>query len=114
MSTATLDAKHDAVAGFVAATLQAMDEIAANPAIGLDAAIAAVPDLARTGRRRRRSSTRRSTSGRRRARPTPPARLARSTATGWQASIDYMTTLGLVPKPVTVDQLVTEEFLPTH
>jgi len=25
-----------------------------------------------------------------------------------------MTKLGLVPTPVTVDQLVTEEFLPTH
>ena len=44
-STATLDAKHDAVAAFVAATLQAMEEIKANPSVGLDAAIKAVPEL---------------------------------------------------------------------
>ena len=44
-STATHRAKHDAVAGFVRATLKAMNEIAANPAIGVDAAIKAVPDL---------------------------------------------------------------------
>jgi hypothetical protein len=31
---------------------------------------------------------------------------------GWQASIDYMTKLGLVPKPVTVDDLVRTDFLP--
>jgi hypothetical protein len=33
---------------------------------------------------------------------------------GWQASIDYMTTLGLVPTPVTVDQVVSEEFIPAQ
>ena len=38
--------KHDAVAAFVAATLQAMVEIKANPTVGLDAAIKAVPELA--------------------------------------------------------------------
>ena len=30
---------------------------------------------------------------------------------GWQDSIDFMTELGLVPNPVTVDDLVSEEFL---
>ena len=43
---ATLDAKHDAIAAFVAATLQAMEEIKADPTVGLDAAIKAVPELA--------------------------------------------------------------------
>ena len=42
----TLDAKHDAVAAFVAATLRAMEEIKADPKVGLDAAITAVPELA--------------------------------------------------------------------
>ena len=36
--TKTLDEQHDAVAAFVAATLQAMVEIKANPTVGLDAA----------------------------------------------------------------------------
>ena len=46
VGNATLDAKSDALAGFIAATLRAMEEIAANPEVGLDAAITAVPDLA--------------------------------------------------------------------
>src|SRR6185436_18136610 len=46
VSDATIAAKHDAVAGFVRATLKAMNEIAADPAKGLDAAIKAVPELA--------------------------------------------------------------------
>ena len=45
-STKTIDAKHDAIAGFVAATLHAMAEIKADPTVGLDAAITAVPELA--------------------------------------------------------------------
>ena len=31
---------------------------------------------------------------------------------GWAASIAYLTELGLVPKPVKVDDLVTDDFLP--
>ena len=31
---------------------------------------------------------------------------------GWQQSLDFMTTLGLVPNAVTVDQLVDESLLP--
>jgi NitT/TauT family transport system substrate-binding protein len=44
--TGTLETKYEAIAAFVAATLRAMDEIAANPMLGLDAAIVAVPELA--------------------------------------------------------------------
>jgi hypothetical protein len=32
---------------------------------------------------------------------------------GWQQSLDFMTTLDLVPNPVTVDQLVNETLLPS-
>ena len=56
--TATLDTKGDAIAAFVAATLRAMDEIKADPSVGLEAAIVAVPELEATprhaGRRPRR------------------------------------------------------------
>jgi NitT/TauT family transport system substrate-binding protein len=108
-STATLGSKGDAVAAFVAATLRAMTEIAADPKVGLDASIAAVPDLASS-------------------RDTQTAILSATIATwspasgggafgtidhaGWQASIDYMKTLGLVPNAVTVDQLVRDDFMP--
>jgi NitT/TauT family transport system substrate-binding protein len=107
--TKTLAAKRGAVSGFVAATLKAMREIAANPAVGLDASIAAVPEL---GQDR-------------------PSQLAILNATidawkgsgsaadfgaidraGWTKSLSFMTGLGLVPNPVTVDQLVDDTLLP--
>ncbi|MEA2674822.1 MAG: putative riboflavin transport system substrate-binding protein [Chloroflexota bacterium] len=110
-SKATLGSKRDAVAAFVAATLRAMTEIAADPKVGLDASVAAVPDLASS-------------------RDTQSAILAATIATwspasgggafgtidhaGWQASITYMQTLGLVPNPVTVDQLVRDDLLPSQ
>ena len=108
-STATLGTKRDAVVAFVAATLRAMTEIAANPTVGLDASIAAVPDLGK-------------------ARATQAAILDATIASwspasgggpfgtidsaGWQASLDYLTQLGLVPTPVTLDQLVRVDLLP--
>lgn len=41
-----LDTKLDALQAFTAATLRAMEEISADPQVGLDAAFAQVPDLA--------------------------------------------------------------------
>jgi len=108
--TSTLETKHDAVAAFVAATLRAMAEIKADPTVGLDAAIVAVPELAT-------------------ARETQAAILAATIATwagpaqdarglgaidrdGWTASITYLDSLGLVKDPVTTDDLVREDLLP--
>ena len=109
-ATKTLDAKHDAIAAFVAATLQAMAEIKTDPKVGLDAAIAAVPELAT-------------------ARDAQAAVLAATIATwsgpvqdglglgaidrdGWATSITYLGTLGLVKNPVKADDLVREDLLP--
>jgi NitT/TauT family transport system substrate-binding protein len=103
-SIATIDAKRAAVRGFIEATLAAMTQIAADPAKGLEAAITAVPELATQ-------------------RDTQKAILAATIAawsrpggsatdygsidrTGWEASIAYLTRLGLVPNPVKVDDLV--------
>jgi putative riboflavin transport system substrate-binding protein len=108
--TKTLTAKRAAVAGFVAATLKAMREIDANPDAGLDAAIAAVPELGKD-------------------RPTQKAILTATidawkgggSASGfgsidraaWTKSVDFMTGLGgLVPNPVATDQLVDDTVLP--
>jgi putative riboflavin transport system substrate-binding protein len=115
VSTATASSKHDAVAGFVRATLKAMGDIVANPQVGLDAAVKAVPDLGQD------TATQKAILDATIATWLPASKSASPVATplgaidrdGWQASIDYMTTLGLVPTPVTVDQLVSEEFLPT-
>jgi NitT/TauT family transport system substrate-binding protein len=104
--------KKAALRAFVAATLRAMKEIAADPAKGLDAAVAVVPEL-----------------GKDRA-----TQLAVLTATidawqspytdangwgaidegAWAESIAFMSGLpdSPVAKPVTVDQLVNRELLP--
>ena len=67
----------------------------------------------RTSRRTPRSSARSWT------RPSPPGRTrapARALGSidrdGWQQSLDFMKGMGLVPNPVTVDQLVNESLLP--
>ncbi len=112
VGTATLAAKRDAVAGFVRATLKAMNEIATTPSVGVDAAIQAVPELAKN-------------------RPLQEAILAATIAdwrpTGgpadapisgavdtaaWEKTLAFMTTLKLVPKPVTVPELVDTTFAP--
>jgi NitT/TauT family transport system substrate-binding protein len=105
----TIDTKASAIAAFIAATLRAMTEIAATPSIGLDATIAAVPELGAN-------------------RATQAAILDATIATwspvegggdfgaidtvGWEASIAFMTDLGLVPNPVSVDGLVRTDLLP--
>ena len=102
--------KGDAIRAFVAQTLRAMTDIQADPQRGLDATYAVVPELA--------------------AKPEVQAAILDATIdtwTGprqeadglgaisledWGASIDYLTTLGLVPSPVVPDDLVTLEYLP--
>ena len=106
VGTATLGAKGDAVISFVGATLRAMTEIAAQPSLGLEAAIKAVPELGK-------DEATRTTQG---------AILAATIATwsppdgggtfgtvdeeGWTDSVAYLTKLGLVPNPVTVSDLI--------
>ena len=107
--TATLAAKGDALKAFTAATLRAMDEIAADPQKGLDATFAAVPDLAQDPALQRQildatvATWKNTRTG---------AAYGAIDLAGWQQSLDFMTTLGLVPNPVTVDQLVDTSLLP--
>ena len=108
--TKTLDAKHDAIAGFVAATLRAMNEIKANPAVGLDAAIKAVPELAsdRQGQAAVLAATIDSWTG--------TAQQAHGLGAidqpGWTTSITFMDKLKLLAKPVTTEDLVRTDLLP--
>ncbi len=110
VSNATMGSKKDAVAGFVRATLRAMTEIAADPATGLDASIAAVPEL---GQERERQAAILDATIDSWARPGAAAGEAFGAIDleGWGASIELMTDLGFVPNPVTVDGLVSEEFV---
>jgi NitT/TauT family transport system substrate-binding protein len=106
-----LESNPAAVRAFVAATLRAMTEIAADPQKGLDASAALVPEVATE-------------------KATQLAILNATIATwpntvtpyqgtygfidkaGWMASLAYMTSLKLVPNPVTIDQLVDTSYLP--
>jgi NitT/TauT family transport system substrate-binding protein len=108
---ATLAAKRDPIAAFVAATLRAMGEITTNPTAGLDAALAAVPELAtaRDAQMAILMATIDSWTG-----PIQAANgLGAIDRAGWTESISYLTSLGLVPNPVAVDDLVQADLLPT-
>jgi NitT/TauT family transport system substrate-binding protein len=108
--TKTIETKRDAVAGFVAATLKAMNEIKANPAVGLDAAVAEVPELASQKDLQKAilDATVDSWTG-----ATQTAHgLGAIDNDGWAKSIEYLQTLGLVKSPVTVDGLVRTDLLP--
>ena len=110
VGTGTLEAKHDAIAAFVAATLRAMAEIKANSSVGLDAAIVAVPELAsaRAAQIAILAATIESWTG-----PSQAADgLGAIDRAGWIASVTYLASLGLVPKPVTVDDLIRDDLLP--
>src|SRR5262249_32974691 len=106
VGNAALAAKSNAIAGFVSATLQSMREIAEDPSKGLDAAIKAVPELASD--RDAQLAILNATI----ATWAPPRGDASDFGAidrnGWQASIDYLSKLGLVPNPVTVDGLVQD------
>jgi NitT/TauT family transport system substrate-binding protein len=107
-STGTLADKTAALQAFVGATIRAMDEIAADPQKGIDASAKAVPELGKDPSLqlailRATIDTWKSPSG---------AAYGTIDRAGWQSSLDFMTSLGLVPNPVTVDQLVTDELLP--
>lgn len=111
VGSATIAAKKDAVAGFVRATLKAMNEIAATPSIGVDAAIKAVPDLAKNRPLQEAVLAATIADWRPSGAGTKPITGAVDTA-AWEKTLTFMTSLGLVPKPVTTTQLVDTSFAP--
>ena len=106
---ATLTTKQAAIAAFVAATLRAMNEIAADPAKGLDAAVVAVPELAKD--RDNQAAILDATIGAWKG-SSGTGSLGAIDRDAWQKSIDFLTGLGLVPNAVTVDGLVRTDLLP--
>ena len=107
----TLDAKAEAIRAFIAQTLRAMDAIAADPKIGVDAAIAAVPELASD--RERQAAILDATIATWSA-PAGGVPFGSIDSAGWSASIVYLDDLGLVPKPVEVGDLVRDDLLPAR
>jgi NitT/TauT family transport system substrate-binding protein len=107
VGTSTLEARPDAVAAFATVTLRAMSAIAGHPDVGLDAAIAAVPELesAREAQLAILKATIESWTGPLQA----TDGLGAVDRDGWVKSIEYLTSLGLVPNAVTVDDLIATD-----
>ena len=111
VGTSTLESKADAITGFIAATLRAMEEIAEDPDVGLDAAIVAVPELesARDVQAAILEATIEVWRG-----PVQQERgLGAIDPADWEQSIAYLETLDLVPNPVTVDDVIEAGLLPS-
>ena len=107
---ATLDAKRDAIVRFKDATIRAMTEIAADPVKGLDPAVATVPEL--EADRKTQLAILDATIATWAVPGGGPDTYGDIDRDGWQASIDYLTDLGMVPNPVTLERLVEEIGLP--
>ena len=112
VGVATLAAKKEALRSFVAATLRAMDEIKANPELGLDDTFAVAPDLAanRDLQRAILEATIQTWDS-----PYTTEHGAGAIDVGaWQQSLDFMRGLpdSNIPADLTVDKLVTDDLLP--
>jgi NitT/TauT family transport system substrate-binding protein len=111
-SKKTLDAKHDAIARFVAVTLDAMARVKADPQAGMNAAAKSVDGLKADDATQKvvLQATIDTWTG-----PVQQANgLGAIDSAGWKTSIDYLTSLGLTKAPVTVDQVVRTDLLPPH
>ena len=113
--TGALASKKAALTAFVAATLRAMKEIIADPQKGLDAAVAAVPDLA-TADAATQLAVLKATIGVWQNAYTAANGLGAIDPDAWTKSVAFMTGLPDKPvaRPVTVDELTSTELLPAH
>ena len=112
VGTATLAAKGDALRAFVAATARAMDEIAADPDLGLDAAIARVPELASD--RDFEAAVLAATIDQWQNAYTKAHGTGAVDPAAWEEAIAFMRSLpdSPVARPVTVEECITDELLP--
>ena len=106
--TAAIDAKAAAIRAFVSQTIRAMEVIAAEPRVGLEAAITAVPELA--GDRENQAAILAATIATWHD-PTGAKPFGTIDRAGWDASITYLASLDMVPNPVKVEDLVRDDLL---
>ena len=113
-STATISEKKPALKAFIAATLRAMEEIVADPQKGLDAAIRQVPELAKN--RELELAILEATTEAWQSPWTKEHGMGAIDPQAWTDSLAFMESLpeGLVPNPVTVDQLIDSSLLPSR
>ena len=108
----TLSEKPAALRAFVAATLRAMNEIIASPEVGLEDAIAEVPDLGQN--RGTQLAILRATIEMWQSPYTAANGLGAIDEDAWASSTDFMRALpdANIPTDLTTDQLVTMDLLP--
>jgi NitT/TauT family transport system substrate-binding protein len=109
--TRTLETKAEAIRAFVAVTMQAMEEIIADPERGLEAAITRVPELGED--RDAQAAILDATIETWTSAYTDANGLGAIDREAWATSVELMRSLPdtVVARPVTVDELVTEESL---
>ncbi len=107
--TRALETKREALRAFVGATIRAMDAIAAEPQRGLDASIAAVPDLAQNREAQAAILEATVEAWRGDDAAQPFGTIERG---DWEASIAFLTELDLVPAPITPEQAIDPSLLP--
>ncbi|MEO8625409.1 MAG: ABC transporter substrate-binding protein [Candidatus Limnocylindrales bacterium] len=112
VGTATLTAKHDALAAFVTATLRAMREIDASPELGLADAIAVVPELASD--QTTQLAILQATIDMWHSSITDAHGLGAIDEGGWSSSLNFMRDLpgSNIPDTLTLDDLINTELLP--
>jgi NitT/TauT family transport system substrate-binding protein len=106
----TLEEKSDAVQAFVVASLRAMEEIRDNPEAGLEAAIAAVPELGTD--RETQAAILAATIDAWEGTLQAERGLGAVDRDGWEASIEFLEDQGLVPNPITIEDLLRDDLLP--
>jgi NitT/TauT family transport system substrate-binding protein len=104
-------ARKAAIKAFVGATLQAMKDIVATPSKGIEAAIATVPDLATN--RPLEEAILAATIEVWQSPLTASKGLGALDEAGWKKTIEYLTKLNLVAKPVTVQEVLRTDMLPS-
>ena len=112
VGTRTLEAKTDALRAFTKATLRAMEDIAADPQLGLDATFARVPELA--GDPETQLAILEATIDAWMGERAPQQGFGGVDRDAWQSALDIMTALpdSVVASPITVDQLITDALQP--
>lgn len=106
----TLEEQPDAVQAFVVATLRAMEEIRDDPDAGLEAAIATVPELAAD--RETQAAILAATIDAWEGSLQAERGLGAVDRDGWQASIAFLEGQGLVPNPITIEDVLRDDLLP--
>jgi NitT/TauT family transport system substrate-binding protein len=101
------DGKHAAIKGFIDATIRAMEVIAADPKVGVEAAIVAVPELASD--RETQAAILDATIATWRD-PTGAKPFGTVDEAAWRASIAYLTKLGMVPNPIDTVDVIDPSF----